>query len=295
MSTSMNRRRMAVAAIAVLAASGMAACSDTGPIAPTGQAPAPPTAPETDPAPEPETDSQPAPEPETDSQPAPEPETDTETSPAPDPNPPSGDGAVTVTGDLTGTVPADGAATITLEVTERAAVAVGATSEDGGDLELYITGGGIDEGIDDSHGYADVFSFDQSGLDPALTHVLEPGSYQIDITEYGGDENAYTLEVLSGTQVVNPGDSVDVSVPADGAAQLFISELSSGSETFQTSGSTDTKLWVFTPSDHTSFEDDDSGDSLNAAIGLPGVTPEAVVVAVGTWQNRGGDTTLSVQ
>ncbi|MGO1739817.1 MAG: hypothetical protein ACTHYM_12565 [Actinomycetaceae bacterium] len=289
MSITTNRRRFAAAGIVLLAASGIAACSESGPIAPTGQPPAPPT--EAPPTEAPTTEAPTTEAPTTEAPTTEEPTTEEPTTEAPPA--PSGDGAVNVSGELSGSVPADGAATVTLEVTERAAVAVGATSPDGGDLQMSIAGGDLDTGIDDTYGYADIFSFEQASLDPAITQVLEPGSYTIDITEYGGDAAQYQLEVLSGTAVIPAGGTANLEITGP-QATLAIGELATGNESIATNGDIDSVLWTFIPSSHTAYEDDDSGDGLDSLITLPGETVEPVVIAVAGWSGATGTTSVGL-
>ncbi|MGC5617040.1 hypothetical protein [Georgenia sp. Z1491] len=296
MSIATNRRRVAAAGIVLLAASGIAACSDSGPIAPTGQPPAPPSteAPPTEepPVEEPTSEEPPATEDPTSEEPTTEEPTSEE--PPPEEPPVSGGGqGVEVSGELTGEVPSGGAATVTLEVTERAAVAVGATSPDGGDLQLAISGGDVDAGIDDTYGYADIFSFDQGNLDPAITQVLEPGSYTLELTEYGGDAAQYQLEVLSGTTVIPAGGTANLEITGQ-AATLAIGELATGNESIATNGEIDSVLWTFMPSSHTAYEDDDGGDGLNSLIVLPGETVEPVVIAVNTYGGDAGTTSVGI-
>ena len=187
---------------------------------------------------------------------------------------------------LTGQIPADGAETLYFELTERSAVVLGAYSPGGGDLQMSLEGEGVSDEVDDAYPLFEAFSFseDLGGLDPTMAHVLEAGTYQVDLTTYGGVAADFAIELRTGSQTISAGDDLSVEWEANQAA-ILIADLQSGSEVLETSdASGDPKVWVSIPSLGIRDYDDDGGESLNALVDFSdprfggGDATEAVVI-----------------
>ncbi|WP_293699355.1 hypothetical protein [uncultured Agrococcus sp.] len=186
----------------------------------------------------------------------------------------------------TGRVPADGAETVHFQLTERSAVVLGAYSPDGGDLQMSLEGEGVSEFVDDAFPNIEAFSFNQElgSFDPTIAHVLEAGTYQVDLTTYSSASADFVLELRTGTQTISPGDELSVDWEADQAAILIV-DLQTGSEVLETSNASgDPKVWVSIPSMGLRDYDDDGGESLNALVEFSdsrfggGDATEAVVI-----------------
>ncbi|MGC5627236.1 DUF2510 domain-containing protein [Georgenia sp. Z1344] len=193
-------------------------------------------------------------------------------------------------------IDADGAATVTLRVDERAAVIIGGHSPDGEDLRFQITGEGVDETLDDSQSLMPVFGFRQEHLDPADARVLDPGDYQITIDEYGGDPSQIIMEAHSGTLVVGVPSDTPVTIE-DGRPSVFI--LHVGAETplrAGVHGDEDTMIHVVDPELFVHENDDappehEPRNPLDASVDIESVpVGDSVIVASTFW----GDATDAV-
>lgn len=201
---------------------------------------------------------------------APQPSAQSEAPGSSDPAEPSepatpGSGGEAAAGDIAeGQIDADGTVAIALEVAERSAVVLAATSPEGEDLVLRLSGEGVDLREDDSLGDPDVFAFELEHRDPAIGTVLEPGAYTIEIEEYSGDPTGYRLHTLTGTTVVGPGESVEAAI-APAAPALVV--VAAGSRVVGATSAVDTRLMVFEP-EAINVEDDDGGEGLNPLLEL---------------------------
>ncbi|SDS17645.1 hypothetical protein [Agrococcus carbonis] len=190
-----------------------------------------------------------------------------------------------------GRVEADGTATIELRISERAAVVLGATSPDGGDLRMRLVGDQVSEADDDSIGELDVFSFQLTALDPAL----DPGTYTVELEEFAGDATDFELEILTGTTVVAPGETAAFAFEP-GIPVVALVPLATGDERILATSDVDTRMWAFVPGADIRYDDDDSGGDLNPLIALAGEQAQDVAVVVGAYFNdEAGDALLSVE
>ncbi|MGO1510372.1 MAG: hypothetical protein ACTHXO_00345 [Actinomycetaceae bacterium] len=212
---------------------------------------------------------------------------------------------------LEGAFPQDGRYTSTLHVSERSAVVVAAYSPDLNNLEVTISTPDGDVELTDS----DVdFSFiDFSGYastsDPGGALVLEPGDYEMVVTEERGAASAFELVVLSGSSELAPGDETDVDVEP-GGAELFLVPGGEGQGLTGTlvGESSDPMLYIARPdgavyqnddwSSSPGYTGEDPPSSLDAALTVAGTGAgedgAAYVVVATTYAGQGGTATLSV-
>ncbi len=141
-----------------------------------------------------------------------------------------------------GYIGADDTVAIELEVAERSAVVLGAVSTDDEDLTLRLIGEGADLENDDGYSELDAFAFEMGSRDPVIGAVLEPGSYRIEVAEYGGDRTGFQLQVLTGSTVVGVGESASLEI-APGAPAVFIARVTTGQEAIRAEADFDSVLW----------------------------------------------------
>ncbi|GEK79044.1 hypothetical protein [Agrococcus baldri] len=214
--------------------------------------------------------------------------------PQPSPAEPIVPGATSAGEVREGMVPAGGTSTVELQVDERSAVVIGATSPDDEDLTLHLTGPGVDVENDDAHSELDVFAFELDSRDPALAAVLEPGAYSIEVGEWSDDRSSFELQALTTAATVPAGTSADFDF-APGAPAIAIVPLAEGDESIAATSDVDTTLWAYLPESDTEYRDDDSGGDRNPLIELPGERPQdAVVVATGYDRDESGSLQLTV-
>lgn len=189
----------------------------------------------------------------------------------------------------------DGAAQLELRIDERAAVVIVAASPDDEDLMLLLTGGGVELENDDGHDEAGGFAFDTSSLDPLLAAVLEPGSYTIEVSEFGGDATSFELQVITSTDAVDAGATADLTIEAGRPAIAFVT-VETGQETISAQADFDTLLWAQMTEDSDTYRDDDSGGDRNPSILLFGEVPQDIVVVAWAFEpGHGRSVTLSVE
>ena len=206
-------------------------------------------------------------------------------------------------GAITGNISDGGEETVYFELSERSAVVLGAYSPDGGDLQMSLEGEGVSEFVDDAFPMFEAFSFNHqlSGLDPTIAHVLEAGTYQVDLTTYGGGSADYVLELRASTETISPGDETSVEWTADQAAVLIV-DLETGTEVLETSSSSsDPKVWVAIPEMGLRDYDDDGGGSLEALVDFSdthfggGSATEAVIIVRDYSPTTDGSTQLTLR
>lgn len=192
-----------------------------------------------------------------------------------------------------GRIGPDSTAVVELEVEERSAVVIGASSPDEEDLTLRLTGGSLELEVDDSYGDPDGFAFELDSRDPVLAAVLEPGAYAIEVAEYGGDSSRFELQVLLSAATVAPGERSTVTF-APGAPAVAI--VPAGSLAIAATAPEDTVLWARAADADESFDDDDSGGDRNPRIELGSLASEdLVVVLTGYSRESSGSAQLSVE
>ncbi|KAA6435259.1 hypothetical protein FQ330_05785 [Agrococcus sediminis] len=186
----------------------------------------------------------------------------------------------------TGFIPGDGTAELTLLIDQRAAVVATASSTDDEDLTLRIVGDGADVENDDGYDEAGGFALDTSTRDPLLATVLEPGSYTIEVAEYGGDATGFELQVVTSTDAVGPGEQVALAVEP-GRPGVAIATIAEGDEAVSAIADFDAVLWAQMSDSDTTYRDDDSGGDRNPSIQLFGESAQEVVVVA--WAFEDGD------
>lgn len=192
-----------------------------------------------------------------------------------------------------GRVPSGGAARLPLTIDERTAVVIGATSTDGEDLTLRLTGPAVDIENDDAD-RADVFAFEGQSLDPAVATVLDPGAYTIEVEEWGGDATGFQLQVLTSSTTLGTGESARFSF-GPGQPVIAMVTTEQGDEAISATSDIDTTLWAYVPESDTDYHDDDSGGDRNPRIELAGEAAQAiVVVATGYARDASGSLELRV-
>lgn len=220
-------------------------------------------------------------------------------SPPPVPQPPNTDPVVPgASGDVDvreGFIGADGTVEIELQVAERSAVVLGAVSTDDEDLTLRLLGEGADLENDDGYSELDAFAFEMGSRDPVIGAVLEPGSYRIEVAEYGGDRTGFQLQVLTGSTVVGVGENASLEI-APGAPAVFIAQVTTGQESIRAEADFDSVLWGRSGADDSSLMDDDSGGGGDPLITLNGtVDGDLVMVAAAYDRDESGQVLVSVE
>ncbi|MGO1561144.1 High molecular weight glutenin subunit x precursor [Actinomycetales bacterium JB111] len=236
-----------------------------------------------------------------------------------DPNNPGGGGATTGALTFTGPdgqpVPESGSISIdgpegwtgTVTVTERTAFAALAT-RGAIDPVMDVTGNGVDYHLDDvgSDGYR-IFEplGGQDSWDAAAALVLEPGTYEVTITDYATNDTGPTdlawTSGLAGT--LEPGQPLDVSVPANGVALVEVPSTNSIATVHTESEAGDPRIFgVDATGGGRVGNDDGAGNapfdisanmsSRDSLIDVSYWTSGGVVV-VGTWQNEAADFTVT--
>lgn len=194
-----------------------------------------------------------------------------------------------------GYVVAGGTSTVELQIDERTAVAIGATSPDDEDLTLHLRGVGTDLENDDASSELDVFAFELQSRDPAVATVLEPGDYTIEVGEWSDDASRFELQVLTSTTTVPVGTSAEFAF-GPGQPALVIVPLTEGDATIAATSDLDTTLWAYVPSSDSEYNDDDSGGDRNPRITLGGDgTQPVAVIATGYDRDDSGTLQLSVE
>ncbi|SJM50376.1 Flagelliform silk protein [Actinomycetales bacterium JB111] len=207
---------------------------------------------------------------------------------------------------LTGAFPAQGEYAVTLHVEQDTTVLVAAFSPEGHDLEIEISGNGVDETMSDSlETYSFIgFSSYPSYEDPSGFVQLDAGDYDLVLTEAAGQASAFELTVLSGEGgELADGDVEQLSIET-GAADLYSVELEDGeSLTVSLSGDgSDPYLYIVSPDGTVEYNDDwgsadydgpslDSG--LDSGLTVSDGAGTYIVVAT-TYAGSGGDMTMSV-
>lgn len=195
----------------------------------------------------------------------------------------------------TGFIPGDGTAELTLLIDRRAAVVATATSTDDEDLTLRIVGEGADVENDDGYDEAGGFALDTSTRDPLLATVLDPGSYTVEVAEYGGDATGFELQVLTSTDAVGPGEQVDLAVEP-GRPGVAIATIGAATQAISATADFETVLWAQMGDSETTYRDEDFGGDGNPRIELFGeAAQEVVVVAFEVEAGDGGVVSLSVE
>lgn len=194
-----------------------------------------------------------------------------------------------------GFIPGDGTTSLELQIDVRLAVVLGAVSTDDEDLRMRLIGDGVDLENDDGYGELDGMAFDMSSRDPVLAAVLEPGSYTIELGEYGGDSTGFRLQVLVSTTTVGTGETIALEV-VEGLPAVAIASLTTGAETIAAVADFDSTLWVRASDRDTAYTDDDSGGDSSPLLSMAGAGPQDVVVVVASYAgDEGGPVELSVE
>lgn len=204
---------------------------------------------------------------------------------------------------VNGTLEPETPESVFFELSERSAVALGAYSPSGGDLQLRLLGDDVDVYIDDAIPALEAFSFNNrfGMLDPTIGEVLDPGTYQVDVTALGSTDAEFVLELRTGTQTLTSGEAISVSWQDQNPALVIVS-LDSGGEVLETSDSTgDPKIWASAPGSSVREYDDDGGDGVEARIDFSdapfgGDVTGDILLIVRDWDaDTSGSTELALQ
>src|SRR5699024_770636 len=128
---------------------------------------------------------------------------------------------------LTGAFPAQGEYAVTLHVEQDTTVLVAAVSPDGNDLEIEISGNGVDETLSDSpETYSFVGFTSYPGYDDPSGFVqLDAGDYDLVLSEADEQASAFELAVVSGDGgELADGDVEDLAIDP-GQAEFYTVEL----------------------------------------------------------------------
>lgn len=194
-----------------------------------------------------------------------------------------------------GFIASGGTTVVDLEIDERAAVVLVATSPEGEDLTMRLTGGGVDLENDDNEGEIAGLAFEMGSRDPLVAAVLDAGSYRIELGEFSGDRSSFQLQVLTSTTVVS-ADAPLVAEILPGEPVVTIAAITDGSESIGATADFDTVLWAHAPLSETHYEDDDSGGSSDPRFSLSGERPQDMVVVAYAYNGAGeGPVTVVVE
>lgn len=194
-----------------------------------------------------------------------------------------------------GFIASGGTTTVELEIEERSAVVLAAASPDNEDLTMRLVGEGVDLDNDDNDEGPEGFAFDMRARNPLIGTVLDPGTYAIELEEYGGDRTSFQLQVIASPMSITAGQSIDVEV-APGRPAVMMVSLSTGDETIAAVADFDSVLWTQVPGSLFPDFDDDTGGDGNPLISLLGEEPQDMVVIVSSYSgDESGTALLSVE
>lgn len=194
-----------------------------------------------------------------------------------------------------GSIASDSTTAVELQIDERSAVVLAATSPDGEDLMLRLVGEDVDLENDDYYDAVRGLAFELETRDPLLGAVLDPGSYTIEVAEFSGDRTAFQLQVLTASTAIDAGQSAEVQVEPGQPAVMLVS-LATGDESIAAEADFDSVLWAQVPGSTMPHTDDDSGGNSNPLIMLAGEQPQEIVVVVSSYSGEeSGTAVLSVE
>ncbi|MGM1028960.1 MAG: hypothetical protein ACQEWM_03695 [Actinomycetota bacterium] len=185
--------------------------------------------------------------------------------------------------------------TVELQIVERSAVVLTASSPDDEDLTMRLIGEGADLENDDNEDGPEGFAFEMRPRNPLIGAVLEPGTYSIELAEWGGDRTRFQLQVIATPRFIEAGQSIDVAV-APGQPGVMMVSLATGDESITAVADFDSVLWAQVPGSAMTYSDDDSGGNRNPLVALEGEQPQDIVVVVSSYDGEGsGSVLLSVE
>lgn len=202
-----------------------------------------------------------------------------------------------------GEISQHGTETAYFHITERSAVALGAYSPVGEDLQMRLVGGEVDVYLDDGLPVLEAFSFSErlTWLDPTIAEVLDPGTYRVDLTVYQARAADFVLELRTSTQIVTSGETVDLSWGGHDS-RVLIASLDTGDEVLRTLNSSgDPMVWVSMPGSSVREYNDDGGDGFESLVDFGSDAFDEfgavdVVVIVRSHEHaQSGSTQLSLQ
>lgn len=194
-----------------------------------------------------------------------------------------------------GFIASDDTTSVELEIVERSAVVLTAASPDDEDLTMRLIGEGVDIENDDHEDGPEGFALERSARNPLLGTVLDPGTYSIQLAEYGGDRTSFQLQVIATPMSIATGQSIEVTV-APGRPAVMMVSLSRGDESTAAVADFDSVLWAQVPDPGVAYADDDSGGDQHPLISLAGEQPQDIVVVVSSYDGeQSGSVLLSVE
>lgn len=190
-----------------------------------------------------------------------------------------------------GLIAGGGTTTVELQIDERSAVVLAAGSPDDEDLTMRLVGAGVDLENDDNDEGPEGFAFEMRSRNPLIGTVLDPGTYQIELAEYGGDRTAFQLQAIMSTTTIGAGESIEAEVVPERPAVLMVA-LATGDESIAATADFDSVLWAQVPGNALPLADDDSGGDRNPLIALVGEQPQEIVVVVSSYSGEESGTVL---
>ncbi|MGC0252412.1 DUF2510 domain-containing protein [Pseudactinotalea sp. Z1748] len=173
---------------------------------------------------------------------------------------PAEEGVVEVGATSSGSVPRDGQWVGALAIADAGAYLVDARSTSGDDLQMAVRdGGGATLAYNDDRG--NLLQLGGDRLDPIAPVYLDPGEYEVVLSEYRGRATDVTVDVVAITERLTVGDVVQADIEADGAflAVLELEEETELTVDVQAVGAGDPTLTVRSLDRDAMWTDDDRG------------------------------------
>lgn len=233
-----------------------------------------------------------------------EPTTDAPTSEPPSAEPtqperPGGGGAasgdtIELNSTVAGSLAAEGSWVAQLEIDELTPVLIDVrATDDSADLEVRLRGNGVELHNDDR----DFLDITGSWRDPALVAVLEPGSYEIAVSEWYDDSGEFEIAVLV-PERVEIGESIEISLSEDEGWYAAVTIEEAGSYVFDTVSEDGDAEMLVTDGDGVEEYSDDT-DNGDGAYRDPHLTidlePGVYFVFLNEWWNDPLEITLMVE
>src|SRR5690625_5297584 len=246
-----------------------------------------------EPAATPPATSTPGVEPTTEEPPTTEPPTDEPTQPTEPGGAAESGGTIALGSNTAGSVGPDGSWVAQLESSDLTPVLsdVRATDELA-DHNVAHRGNGIDRYNDDRQ----AMEIAGNWRAPALVAVLEPGAYEIEVSEWFGDGGEFEIEV-SEPATVAIGDSVDISLTDDQVWSATVEIEDAGTYVFDTvSEEGDAEMQIVDADGFAEYSDDTNegeGERRDPHLALD-LEPGVYFVFLGEWWDDPLETTLTV-
>ena len=193
-----------------------------------------------------------------------------------------------------GTVPRDGEWVGTLTIEAGGNYLVDARSTNDGDLQMALrSAGGGTVAYSDDRGR--LIRMGAEHLDPLVVAALEPGEYEVALTDYLGDATDFEVTITEVTDRIDLGERVTVDLDTDEGylAVLEITETTTVTIHAEHQNGADPTLTVRSLDRDAGWSDDDSGSDWNPLLEDLELEPGAYAVMVAEY--FGEPLTASVQ